>query len=139
MDGYAIETCATDDASLSNPAVFEVVGMLTPGDDPTLIPEKKKADGKYQCIEIMTGARFPDVNSALGRLNACVRVENVSVIASDRAGLDQPQQCIAVTKPVEPWANRRRAGSDIQQSEALLEDWPADYDLTHITACVTWV
>lgn len=120
MDGYAIEACATDNASPSNPAVFQVVGILTPGDDPSLIPEKKKADGKYQCIEIMTGARFPDINSALGRLSACVRVEDVSVIAS-RAGLDQPQKCIAVTKPVQPWANRRRAGSDIQQSQALLK------------------
>lgn len=121
MDGYAIEACATNNASPDNPAVFQVVGILTPGDDPSLIPKRKKADGKHQCIEIMTGARFPDINSSLGRLSACVRVEDVSMMMSHKAGLDQPEKYIAVTKPVQPWANRRMAGSDIQQSETLLK------------------
>lgn len=120
MDGYAIEACATNNASPDNPAVFQVVGILTPGDDPSLDLETN-ADGKDPCIEIMTGARFPDANSSLGRLSACVRVEDVSMILSDRAGLDQPEKLIAVTKPVQPWANRRVAGSDIKQSETLLK------------------
>lgn len=120
MDGYAIEACATNNASPDNPAVFQVVGILTPGDDPSLTL-KTKTDGKDQCIEIMTGARFPDISSSLGRLSACVRVEDTFMIVSDRAGLAQTEKFIAVTKPVQPRANRRVAGSDIQQSEALLK------------------
>lgn len=120
MDGFAIEACKTDNASPHNPAVFRIVGILTPGDDPSLTI-KPQTYGEDPCIEIMTGARFPDTNSSLGRLDACVRVEDVAMTISDKAGLSQPGKYIAVTKPVQPKTNCRMAGSDIQHSETILK------------------
>jgi molybdopterin molybdotransferase len=150
MDGYAISSAATLQASPERPVRFRVVGTNAAG-KPIALFEKAVADGYVNdggmdngeailpCLEIMTGARFP-VSGEFARLDACVRCEHVGVGTLDQlsegvdgdtngAGHDKRRslfgkgsRAIVITQPVAPGANRRRAGSDIQKGQVLLRE-----------------
>jgi molybdopterin molybdotransferase len=112
MDGYAIRSQATATASPETPVMFRVTGTIAAGDDPgDILSAEPNAEhghglGTATCVEIMTGAMFPE------GYDACVKLE-------DTVSVDGGH--ILVTKPVPPNANRRFAGSDIHKGEVILK------------------
>jgi molybdopterin molybdotransferase len=127
MDGYAVRSEATMDASEDHPVFFGVQGTIAAGDDPYRVVDDwdptQFANGVEQCTEIMTGGRFPSLGP--GRLlDACVRMEDVVQIDGTKyADSAKGSHCtyIAITKPVPAMANRRLAGEDIQQGRTVVK------------------
>ncbi|KAL7944132.1 MoeA, N-terminal and linker domain-containing protein [Trichoderma barbatum] len=119
MDGFAISSVATHDASLSHPILFRVVGTITPGNE---LPSDIGVTtyGMEPCAEIMTGGRFPDCAGPLGQLDACVKIEDVTMVEYGNSDAAKQWRCILVTKPVQQNAHRRFAGNDIQNAEILV-------------------
>ncbi|KAL4724313.1 hypothetical protein ACLX1H_008926 [Fusarium chlamydosporum] len=109
MDGYAICSERTRLASPETPIFFTVRGTIAAGDKCPSIPPQNGIDNPQPCLEIMTGGRFPEGNM----LDACVKVEDTVRIAAS-------VPCIAVSKPIPRYANRRFAGEDIQKGDIVL-------------------
>jgi molybdopterin molybdotransferase len=74
MDGYAISSRATINASAHAPITFVVMGSIAAGDDPITVPNEP-VNGVFPCVEIMTGARFPKSSSETP-FDACVKIED---------------------------------------------------------------
>lgn len=116
MDGYAICSEATANASPDTPARFRVQGRIAAGDDPRLMAHGKQEfshamdTGKVQpCVEIMTGAIFPD------GFDACVKYEDTAPVVGKLS-----EREILVTQPLPFHANKRLAGSDVNKGDTLL-------------------
>ncbi|KAG5763730.1 hypothetical protein H9Q72_008191 [Fusarium xylarioides] len=117
MDGYAICSESTRLASAEHPVFFVVKGTIAAGDDSLTLPSCHKRDGPEPCFEIMTGGRFPQ--GELGEaFDACVKVEDTVRIAAKETKL---KTCIAITKPIPRYANRRFSGEDIQKGDLVME------------------
>jgi molybdopterin molybdotransferase len=115
MDGYAVRSQAAATASEQRPVLFEVHGTIAAGDDPSEvlkgleIDDESKGANQNRCVEIMTGAIFPD------GYDACVKIE-------DTVPMNGPTgKHILVTRPVVRNANRRFAGSDILKGDAIVQ------------------
>ncbi|RBR09088.1 uncharacterized protein FIESC28_10028 [Fusarium coffeatum] len=109
MDGYAISSSLTNLATPETPVFFCIRGTIAAGDKPKSISPKDDM-ALNSCVEIMTGAQFPEGEEVL---DACVKVEDTVRIAGE-------VPCIAVSKPVPRYANRRFAGEDIQKGKVVL-------------------
>ncbi|EXK33592.1 hypothetical protein FOMG_10859 [Fusarium oxysporum f. sp. melonis 26406] len=117
MDGYAICSESTRLASAEHPAFFCVKGTIAAGDDSLTLPSRHTRDGPEPSFEIMTGGRFPQ--GELGEVfDACVKVEDTIRIAAKEPGLGT---CIAISKPIPRYANRRFAGEDIQKGDLVMK------------------
>ncbi|KAF4423693.1 molybdopterin biosynthesis moeA [Fusarium acutatum] len=117
MDGYAICSKSTRIASAEHPVFFCVKGTIAAGDEFLTLPSCHTPDGPQPCFEIMTGGRFPE--GELGEVfDACVKVEDTVRIAAKKAGLGT---CIAISKPISRYANRRFAGEDIQKGDLVMK------------------
>ncbi|KAE8137848.1 MoeA, N-terminal and linker domain-containing protein [Aspergillus pseudotamarii] len=113
MDGYALNSAATQDATVDYPKTFEVQGITAAGDEPL---SQVGRDGIFPpCVEIMTGAPFPKTVQQED-FDCCVRYEDVRV--EERSG----RRFIAVTKPVKPNQNRRLAATDFRTSDAIVKE-----------------
>jgi molybdopterin molybdotransferase len=112
MDGYAICSQVTADATPERPVMFTVQGTLAAGDDPTEVVKKVERDqainNLHQCVEIMTGAIFPYA------YDAYVKVEDAVLVESPEA------KYILVTRPVPRNAHRRLARSDISEGDVMI-------------------
>ncbi|PNP60845.1 hypothetical protein FNYG_14465 [Fusarium nygamai] len=118
MDGYAICSESTRLASTEHPVLFCVTGTIAAGDDSRILPSRQLSDGTEPCFEIMTGGRFPE--GALGEVfDACVKVEETVRIVTKDPGIGH---CIAISKPVPRYANRRFAGEDIQKGDLVVKE-----------------
>ncbi|KAM0351809.1 hypothetical protein ACHAPU_002321 [Fusarium lateritium] len=119
MDGYAIRSESTRLASPDSPVLFRVVGTVAAGDSPLIFPPETNGweDGPESCVEIMTGGRFPDGPTG-DVLDACVKIEDTIRISAKTPKLDG---CIAVSKPMSRYANRRFSGEDIQKGDFVLK------------------
>ncbi|GFF99788.1 molybdopterin molybdenumtransferase [Aspergillus udagawae] len=115
MDGYALSSSATQDATIDRPVTFEVKGMIAAGDEPLLIAADEQS-GDPVCVEIMTGAPFPTSVSG-AELDCCVRNEDVTVTVDEAS----TRRYIRVFKPVKALQNRRFAGSDFKKSDILVD------------------
>ncbi|KAF2450831.1 putative molybdenum cofactor biosynthesis protein [Karstenula rhodostoma CBS 690.94] len=113
VDGYAISSAATANATKKWPVTFIVRGTITSGEEPrNTLPSS--GGGIPSCFEIKTGARLP--NGTTGhRLDACVKAEDVVTTAFGS------QKMMTVVEPIPTNANKRTAGSDIRNGEVLLE------------------
>jgi molybdopterin molybdotransferase len=114
MDGYAVRSQATANACPEKPVMFRVQGTVAAGDDPAnALNGIGRGHGTMErnvnvCVEIMTGAIFPE------GYDACVKVEDtVSVDAPERGQ-------ILITQPVARNANRRLTGSDIREGDIII-------------------
>ncbi|KAJ0142009.1 GPI-anchored wall transfer protein 1 [Fusarium oxysporum f. sp. albedinis] len=117
MDGYAICSESTRLASAERPVFFCAKGTIAAGDDFITLPSRHTRDGPEPCFEIMTGGRFPQ--GELGEVfDACVKVEDTIRIAAKEPGLGT---CIAISKPIPRYANRRFAGEDIQKGDLVMK------------------
>ncbi|KAF4223119.1 hypothetical protein CNMCM6457_000747 [Aspergillus fumigatiaffinis] len=115
MDGYALSSSATQDATIEHPVIFEVKGSIAAGDEPLLIAADEQS-GAPVCAEIMTGAPFPTSLSG-DELDRCVRNEDVTVIVDETSN----RRYIQVFKPAKARQNRRFAGSDFKKSDILVD------------------
>jgi|SRR5690242_8277585 len=117
MDGYAISSGATVDATPDRPVTFVVQGTNAAGDDPIELPNEP-IDGCYPCVEIMTGAQFP-VSTSNAPFDACVKIED-TVPAGAKPEF-QSQQHFILTRPIRLHANRRFAGGDMQKDDIIVK------------------
>ncbi|OAG05863.1 putative molybdenum cofactor biosynthesis protein [Paraphaeosphaeria sporulosa] len=113
VDGYAISSAATANATKKRPVTFIVRGAITTEEE-LRNGMPSSGGGIPSCFEIKTGARFP-TTTTIHSLDACVRAEDVVTTAFGG------QKMITVVEPIPKNANKRSAGSDIQNGERLLE------------------
>lgn len=120
MDGYALNSAATKNASLENPVSFRVKGLMAAGKESLLETPCTECDCQSQslsCLEIMTGGRFPSAaESGIVGLDCCVKFEDVTRVTEPSTGRDY----IRVTKPARYQQNRRLAGEDFQEDHVIV-------------------
>mgnify|MGYP004500803089 CR=1 FL=1 len=116
MDGYAISSGATVDATVERPVTFIVQGTNAAGDEPIKL-SNEPIDGCYPCVEIMTGAQFP-ISTSNTPFDACVKIEDT--VPSGIKSEFQSRQRFVLTRPVRLHANRRFAGGDMQKGDVIL-------------------
>lgn len=116
MDGYAISSRATVNATFDEPVNFVVKGTIAAGDEPILLPNEPE-DGCYPCVEIMTGAQFP-ISTSHTPFDACVKIEDTVPFGS-KAGF-QSQHRFVLRRAVPLHANRRFAGGDMQKGDVII-------------------
>jgi molybdopterin molybdotransferase len=119
MDGYAISSKATVDASPEKPVEFAVMGTIGAGDGPIALSNEPK-DEVWPCVEIMTGAQFPESTSETS-FDACVKIEDTISLGSFISRPDSKTYSrVAVRKPLSWYANRRLAGGDLRKHDIIL-------------------
>ncbi|KXX77639.1 Molybdopterin molybdenumtransferase [Madurella mycetomatis] len=120
MDGYAIYSGATAGAAPETPVLFRVEGILAAGDLPKELPKPiTNRDGQVEpCVEIMTGAIFPECGPTGKPYDACVKVEDAVLVDSPHQG--HSGRHILVVKPIAPNANKRFANSDICKGDIII-------------------
>jgi molybdopterin molybdotransferase len=120
MDGYAICTSLTQDASPSRPARFKVMGTVVAGaqDQSSGVLRDVVADSIAPCFEIMTGASFP---VEYPQLDGVVKVEDVQD-HTPRVHWSKKERAdyIEVKTPVKHQQHRRLAGSDYRKDDIVL-------------------
>jgi molybdopterin molybdotransferase len=114
MDGFAVSSALTHHASLSNPVIICPMGTIAAGDAPLGASSESKYD-VVPCIEIMTGAPFPESTSSLP-FDACIRIEDTSIVLFQ--GKATPLR--RITKPASPFQNRRFAGTDFSEGDVVI-------------------
>lgn len=116
MDGYSLSSKATKHASVQSPISFPVGGLIAAGKEPVL--NAAGAEGHLlSCVEIMTGARFPDAaETGDVDFDCCVKFEDVKRIRDATTG----QISIQVSKPASYRQNRRSAGGDFQKGQVVV-------------------
>lgn len=117
MDGYAISSGATVDATIERPVTFVVQGTNAAGDEPVQLANER-IDGCYPCVEIMTGAQFP-ISTTNTPFDACVKIEGT--VPSGGKSDFRSQRCFVLTRPVRLHANRRFAGGDMQRGDVIVK------------------
>ncbi|KAK5105736.1 hypothetical protein LTR62_002324 [Meristemomyces frigidus] len=135
MDGYAVQSASTLHASPETPFVMRVEGIVAAGDssvktfgNQNCTSKRRRTDGEWMdshgeftpCVEIMTGARFPALYVEGGttwNFDACVRLEDVQLLP-----LIPPDQSqlVQIVKPVKARQNRRSAGEDFAEGDAVM-------------------
>ncbi|KAK2808322.1 hypothetical protein FQN50_004882 [Emmonsiellopsis sp. PD_5] len=119
MDGYALSSAAIKNASDQNPVVFSVKATIAAGDDPPNMSGKPEG-GIYPCVEIMTGARFP--NSSSGKpFDCCVRVEDTRPVPGIKGDSASRGSFIEVMKPASYNQHKRLAGEDLRKGDVIIE------------------
>jgi molybdopterin molybdotransferase len=119
MDGYAISSRATAGASPEKPVEFTVMGTIGAGDDPIILPNEPEEE-VWPCVEIMTGAQFPESSSDTP-FDACIKIEDTISLGCFISRTDSKiYSRIAVREPVPWYANRRLAGGDLRKDEIIL-------------------
>lgn len=117
MDGFAVCSQKTMQASQIEPAIFAVVGCVAAGDIETTA---STSDCSAEiCVEIMTGARFPE--SAHPSLDAVVKVEDVIIVEQWCSKQSSVKRYIQVTRPVKSMQHRRPAGSDFSKGDIIVD------------------
>jgi molybdopterin molybdotransferase len=78
MDGFALNSEASQEASLQSPITFSIERTIAAGDDPISM-SGEELNGIYPCVEIMTGAVFPTCVSGKP-FDCCVRFEDTDLV-----------------------------------------------------------
>lgn len=103
MDGFALRSELTLNASAERPMIFRVLGSVAAGDNIGFA--NSESSREPVAYEVMTGARFPP------GLDACVKLEDVRVTN---------EGSIEITAPISKDANRRLAGEDFASGTTVL-------------------
>ncbi|KAL2015209.1 hypothetical protein VTK56DRAFT_6061 [Thermocarpiscus australiensis] len=120
MDGYAIHSEATAKASPEAPVLFRVQGSIAAGDDPKdglRVETREDQDDAEPCVEIMTGAIFPDYGPSGQPYDACVRLEDTTIVKPTTKGHGR---YLLVSKHIAPDTNKRFAGNDIRKGDNII-------------------
>jgi molybdopterin molybdotransferase len=99
MDGYAVDSSQTFDASPTRPLLFEVRGTMAAGDAPISVNRKG-----FACVEIMTGAQFP-----IG-FDAVIPIEHTT----------RKDGKVYIRQPALRNQHRRFAGNDFAEGDKIL-------------------
>lgn len=118
MDGYAISSGATVDATVERPVTFVVQGTNAAGDEPMELANET-IDGCYPCVEVMTGAQFP-ISTSNTPFDACVKIEDT--VPFGKKAEFQAQRRFILTRTVPLHANRRFAGGDMQKGDVIVKE-----------------
>jgi molybdopterin molybdotransferase len=103
MDGFALKSHDTADATPKTPRTLRVRGEVAAGQSPATLVEPGTA------IRIMTGAPLPD------GADAVIRFEEVVDVGSSST---DPQ--IELSRPVRPFENVRAAGEDVRAGSTVV-------------------
>lgn len=114
MDGYALSSHLTANASLDSPVLFCIRGTMAAGHVPKSVAHDA-TDLVPPCFEIMTGAQFPKP-APDHEFDACVKIENTKLVG----GPCRRYSYIQVAQPVRRDQNRRFAGSDVRERDVIL-------------------
>lgn len=114
MDGYAMNSTLTQSASAETPIIFRVTGTIAAGDVPRPLSAEAE-DGIYHCVEIMTGARFPDYPPTMS-FDCCVPLEDTNRVFGSTVPYD-----VQVFNPAKWNQNRRLAGEDFKKGDLIIE------------------
>jgi molybdopterin molybdotransferase len=120
MDGYAVCSSLTKDASPLRPTKFKVVGSIAAGESQICAKNRQEiVDERLPpCFEIMTGASFP---TDYPQLDSVVKVEDVQNNDSTvHWSKTARAHYIEVTAPVRSRQHRRPVGSDYQAGDVVL-------------------
>jgi molybdopterin molybdotransferase len=119
MDGFAVSSRVTAGATSEKPIAFVVKGTLAAGDSSIELANEPENE-VFPCVEIMTGAQFPESMSAMP-FDACVKNEDtISLGPCMLPSESKPRTHIAVKKSLSTFENRRFAGSDIKEGDNIL-------------------
>ncbi|GJN67169.1 hypothetical protein PLICBS_001193 [Purpureocillium lilacinum] len=119
MDGFAIASSWTSNASCLKPAIFRTIGKIAAGQECDGVSSTYEYDEHAQpCLEIMTGGHFP-TTGALSGLDACVKLEDVVHTKFDRQ-CNRAIKYVKVASPVRRGTNRRVAGGDMAKSQLIV-------------------
>lgn len=99
MDGYAVKSSDTEDASSDNKVVLKVAGEILAGDYKELAYTEKTA------VRVMTGAYIPD------GYDAVIKQEDT----------DYGMENAAIYAPAKPYMNYCRKGEDLKAGELVLQ------------------
>ncbi|KAK2738986.1 hypothetical protein FQN55_009642 [Onygenales sp. PD_40] len=119
MDGYALSSEATKNASDQTPVVFSVKATIAAGDEPPDISGEPEG-GVYPCVEIMTGARFPN-SPSVESFDCCVRVEDTRPVPAIKGDPGSRGSFIHVMKPAGYNQHKRLAGQDFRKGDVIIE------------------
>ncbi|KAK5405071.1 hypothetical protein LTR06_009338 [Exophiala xenobiotica] len=124
MDGFAVCSSSTANASPKHPVRLRVVSTIAAGDKVDAEQELDGAkDGQINsqatdiCVEIMTGARFP--RRIYPQLDAVVKVEDVARQEPD-PWKRQGEAYICILAHVRKNQNKRDAASDIVKGDPMI-------------------
>ncbi|KAE8553170.1 hypothetical protein EYB25_004551 [Talaromyces marneffei] len=128
MDGYAVNWQVTQTASEHAPVICQVRDTIAAGGKEVIIkPAETTATGKKIpiCVEIMTGARFPRVDSPhpLNILDCCVKVEDTRPLSTSivQGDAESSQRLIQILKPARLNQNKRLAGEDFRRGDVVVD------------------
>ena len=99
MDGYAVRSEDTSEASMQHPKMLTIVGEVFAGDSIGI------EVGKGECVKIATGAPLPD------SCDAVIMVEDT----------EQQENMVIIHKPAHPFENVSKVGEDIKRDEVVLK------------------
>ncbi len=105
MDGFALKSAETIEASQDKPLQFKVITTIAAGD----ILKETNSSNKTSS-EIMTGAAVPE------EYDCIVRIEDVEQLKDDQGQI----QGIRITRPIKKHENLRRIGEDFSKNEILV-------------------
>ncbi|KAI7975346.1 hypothetical protein EIK77_003727 [Talaromyces pinophilus] len=129
MDGYAINSQVTQTASEHTPVICQVKETIAAGGEEVIInPTVGQAAKKKKtpiCVEIMTGARFPRVESShpFDVLDCCVKVEDTRPLSSSTVndGAESSSRLIQILAPARTNQNKRLAGEDFRRGDMIVD------------------
>lgn len=144
VDGFAVRSCSTINASDANPVVYRVRtgvfaaaaasddGAVSLSMSPLSLSLSGSSsgggggeDGAEIAVEVAAGTRFPDAPAAgEPQFDACVAAEDVEECKGPSRlakRLSIGARYIRITKPVEPRSNLRAAGSDLRKGDVILK------------------
>jgi molybdopterin molybdotransferase len=104
MDGFAVQSVISSNASPTHPLRFKVVGRLAAGDSP---PKNPSQNGVW---EIMTGAPFPE------GFDATVKIEDTLLIKNSVGEVCE----IEINSPVLAKQNWRGSGEDFSEGSVVV-------------------
>lgn len=128
MDGYALNSKATSNASPDKPVVFHVKGVMAAADEPLHLSSVPGADSGlgidspttvFPCVEIMTGARFPQSIEESDVFDCCVKWGDITVL-EEKNGCIAGNHYIQVTEPAQSQQNKRLAGGDFNKGDIIV-------------------
>jgi molybdopterin molybdotransferase len=131
MDGFAVASSLTSSASPERPVKLRISHIMAAGDSVEYPVGKYPKNYAYsssdrasreECVEIMTGARFPDATHP--ECDAVIKIEDVKVFEGMLRHLNGSNHCryIEVTAPIDKKKNKRFKGSDIARGDIMITE-----------------
>jgi molybdopterin molybdotransferase len=103
MDGFALNSSETEQATVANPLELDIIGTLYAGDSPPL------SNASFSCFEIMTGSIIPE------GFDCVIPVEQVTTIERDG------KKFLVLDEAISKGKNVRLSGEDFKTGDIILE------------------